>query len=132
MSGLLAVSGLSFRTGRKTPYGLPEWTAILVEMCAKRTTAESAARNLGASSKMPGGRWFRDAMHTIATLISSCTLEKLSMGELLAQFFMVGGRSRNVCDRSRYAPQLKDRQECHGTGTARGATAVCVARRAPF
>ena len=65
MSGLLAVSGISFSTKRKTGYGLPEWTAILVEMCSKRTTAEAAARNLGASKKMPGGRWFRDVMHTI-------------------------------------------------------------------
>lgn len=65
LSGLLAVSGVSFATRRKTPFGLPEWTAILVEMCNKRTTAESAAGNLGASGKMPGGRWFRDAMHTI-------------------------------------------------------------------
>ena len=65
LSGLLAVSGVSFSTKRRTAYGLPEWTAILVEMCSKRTTAEAAARNLGASKRMPGGRWFRDLMHTV-------------------------------------------------------------------
>ena len=65
LSGLLAVSGVSFSTKRKTRYGLPEWTAILIEMCSKRTTAEAAARNLGASKRMPTGRWFRDAMHTV-------------------------------------------------------------------
>jgi len=65
LSGLLAVSGVSFPTGRKTWYGLPEWTAILIEMCNKRTTAEAAAKNPGASKRMPTGRWFRDAMHAV-------------------------------------------------------------------
>ena len=65
LSGLLAVSGVSFPTRRKTWYGLPEWTAILIEMCRRRTTAEAAAKNLGASKRMPTGKWFRNAMHTV-------------------------------------------------------------------
>ncbi|MCG8531376.1 MAG: transposase [Desulfovibrionales bacterium] len=65
MSGLLAVSGVSFSTKRRTRYGLQEWTAILIEMCYKRTTAEAAARDLGASKKMPTGRWWRKAMRTV-------------------------------------------------------------------
>ncbi len=65
LSGLPAVSGVSFSTKRRTRYGLPEWTAILIEMCSRSTTAEAAARNLGASKRMPTGRRFRNAMRTV-------------------------------------------------------------------
>ncbi len=64
LSGLLAVSGIRFPTGRSTPYGLPEWTAMLVEMCSRGIAAETAARDLGAKG-MPTGKWFRNAMHTV-------------------------------------------------------------------
>ena len=39
----------------KTRYGLPEWTAILIELCSRRATAGAAVKNLGASKRMPPG-----------------------------------------------------------------------------
>lgn len=65
MSGLPAVPGVSFSTKRRTRYGLPEWAAILIEMCSRSTTAEAAAGNLGASKRMPTGRRFRNAMRMV-------------------------------------------------------------------
>ena len=52
----MRASGITFQTKRKCRYGLHEWTAILLEMCGKCTTAESAARDLGATGKMPTGK----------------------------------------------------------------------------
>lgn len=65
LSGLLAVSGIKFPTGRRTAYGLPEWTAVLVEMCSRGVAAETAARDLGATKRMPTGRWWRNMMRTV-------------------------------------------------------------------
>ncbi len=65
MSALLAVSGVKFPTGSKTAYGLPEWTAMPIEMCSKGITSEAAARNLGASKRMPTGKWFGNALHAV-------------------------------------------------------------------
>ncbi len=65
LSGLLAVSGIKFPTGRRTAYGLPEWTAMLAETCGRGIAAETAAGDLGAAKRMPAGRWWRNMMRTV-------------------------------------------------------------------
>jgi len=59
-------AGIGFSSAHNARYGLPEWMAILVEMCSQSLTAAAAVRNLRNTRAVPSEKWFRNMMNTIS------------------------------------------------------------------
>lgn len=66
LSAVMKSAGIGFSSAHNARYGLPEWIAILVEMCSQSLTAAAAVRNLRNARDMPTEKWFRNMTNTIS------------------------------------------------------------------